>query len=169
MKTNRIIPFLLACTLSVVSMGSCSDKDTDNTISLNDNSEFLKLCTPVYKGASYVFSEKTEDLTIYLTDVKDEYYIPCFFQGNGELFFKWDKTTNTLTIEESYTGMSNGAYPVYISSQKKYEDFKGVDAQRSFYDIATGAFHFFVLMETAEDSGMIYVETNLLFEVNSRL
>ena len=89
--------------------------------------------------------------------------------GDGELFFKWDKTTNTLTIEESYTGMSNGAFPVYIASQKKYNDFKGVDAQRSFYDIATGAFHFFVLMETADDNGMIYVETNLVFEVKSRL
>ena len=65
--------------------------------------------------------------------------------------------------------MSNGAYPIYILSQKKYNDFKDQEAQRSFFDIATNTFNFFVLMETADDTGPIYIETNLVFEINPAL
>ena len=169
MKTNRIISSLFACILVMMSMSSCFEKDTDDTISFNDNSAFLKLCTPVYKGTSFVLGERTEELTLYLTNEKDEYYIPSFFYGEGELFFRWDKTTNTLTLEESYSGMSNGAYPIYILSQKKYNDYKAQEAQRSFFDIATNTFNFFVLMETADDTGPIYIETNLVFEIKSAL
>ena len=169
MKTNRIIRFSFAFILAMASVCSCIDPNDDDTISFVDNSEFLKRCTPVYKGTSFVFGEKTEDLTLYSTETKDEYYIPLFFLGDGELFFTWDKTTNTLSIEESYSGMTNGAYPVYIASQKKYNDFKGEDAQRSFYDLATNTFNFNVLMETADNDGLVYVETNLVFEVKSAL
>jgi hypothetical protein len=169
MKTNRIIRFSFAFILAMAAVCSCIDPNVEENISFVDNSEFLKRCTPVYKGSSYVFGEKTAELTLYSTETKDEYYIPLFFLGDGEMFFTWDKENNTLSVEESYTGMSNGAYPVYIMSQKKYDEFKGDEAQRSFYDIATKSFNFNVLMQTADDDGIVYVETNLVFAIESTL
>ena len=169
MKYNRIIGFIFAGTLALLSMNSCFEKNPEEELSFIDNEAFLKLCTPVYKGIGYALGEKTEDLTMYHTDTQDEYYIPHYFLGGGELFFTWDRTTNTLSIEESYTGMSRGAFPIYIMSQKKYDDYKAAEAQRSFFDFATNTFNLFVLMETADDNGIIYLETNLVFEIKSAL
>lgn len=167
MRISRIIACLFAGVLAGLTMNSCGDKNIDDPISFNDNTEFLKKCTPVYKGNSYVLEETTTDLTLYSTGETDEYYIPNFFKGQGEFLFLWDKGTNSLTVEESYTGLSNGVYPVYIMSQKKYNDYKGNEAMRSFFDIATNTFNFFILMETADDDGMVYVDTPVIFEIKS--
>ena len=169
MKRSRIITFLIAGALAGTAFYSCNEPVKDDHLSFSDNSEFLKKCTPIYKGISYVLEETTEDLTLYKIYDSDEYYIPNFFKGQGELLFLWDKSTNTLTVEESDTGLSNGIYPVYIMSQRRYDEYKGNDAMRSFFDIATNTFNFNVLMETADDYGMIYVDTQIIFEIKSSL
>ena len=45
--------------------------------------------------------------------------------------------------------------------------FKGSHAQRSFYEPTDKTFYFDVVMETADDDGMVYVETLMTFKVIS--
>ena len=52
-------------------------------------------------------------------------------------------------------------------SQDHYNAFKGSHAQRSFYAPADKTFFFNVVMETADDYGMVYVETLMTFKVTS--
>ena len=52
-------------------------------------------------------------------------------------------------------------------SQDHYNAYKGSRAQRSFYEPTDKTFFFDVVMETADDYGMVYVETLMTFKVIS--
>ena len=165
---KSIILYAIQAVIAVLSVTACRENlpevpssSTSTTTVIDEKS------TPVFKGNGYAFQEYTNDITMYKTSEKDEYCIPGFFKGVGEILFLWDKNTNTLSLEESYTAISNGFYPVYIISQERYDAYKGINAQKSFYAPADKTFFFNVVMETADDYGMVYVETLLTFKVIS--
>ena len=165
---KSIILYAIPAVIAILSATACGTKLPDTTTTTTTTTTVVDAkSTPVFKGTGHALQEDTEDLTMYKTSLENEYCIPDFFKGVGELLFFWDKNTNTLSLEESYTAISNGFYPVYIISQERYDAYKGINAQKSFYAPADKTFFFNVVMETADDYGMVYVETLMTFKVTS--
>ena len=165
---KSIILYAIPAVIAILSATACGTKLPDTTTTTTTTTPVVDAkSTPVFKGTGHALQEDTNDLTMYKTSLENEYCIPNFFKGVGELLFFWDKNTNTLSLEESYTAMSNGFYPIYIMSQDHYNSYKGSRAQRSFYEPTDKTFFFDVVMETADDDGMVYVETVMTFKVIS--
>lgn len=164
MKNNRFL-FTVAAVAAILASASCNRTLPDVNPGTTDSTVVTVKSKPVFKGTGYTLMETTEDLTMYSTGYKDEYSIPGYFKGIGELLFFWDRTTNIVTLEESFTAMVNEGYPIYIMSQNQYKAFKGDNAKNSFYEPVDKKFYFDVVMETADDDGMVYVETVMTFKV----
>ena len=162
MKIRTLACGLAAATIALCTCG-CEKSVGDSSSTYNPD---LEGCTALYSGYSLVLGTKTEGLTLYKTDITDEYFVPYFFGGTGGFEFKWDKETNYLSVLETYTGMNNGVYPVYILSQSKYENLAGDSAQKSFYNPADKTFTFYVVFETSDDeTGITHVFTEISFTI----
>ncbi len=148
--------------LSLCVLGCYTNLDDYNTTSWTPSAA-LDDCTPLYVGNTTVLEEVCEKVTLYATNTKDEYYIPYFFMGNGELAFTWDKKTNLLSLIESYTGLFNVGNPVYVISQSNYQLYMNNDARDSYFDPATQMFTFNVMFETASETGLILRQPTVLY------
>ena len=131
----------------------------------------LKDLTPLYKGTSEHFGNRTEDVILYATKAEGLYYIHQFFgEDGGGIGFNWDRKTNKITVEESFTGLLGEGGPVYILSQGKYLLNAGEDALDSFFSPSTGIFSFYVVMETADALGQpVQFTTVLNYTINTTL
>ena len=169
MNFKKLLLTFVICLFSLGFAVSCED-DPVNNGGIN-NVDPLKGCTPIFKGTSIALEEKKEDLILYMTDVKDEYFIPYFFNGAlGEITFEWNRSTNEIAMKETYTGLLNLGYPVYLVSQCKYNDTMGEKVEKSYYDPATNSFSFSVLLEMMDDAGnVVLIPTLLGFEVTETL
>lgn len=131
---------------SAAVLGSCTPER--NVTSGYVKKDKFDGCTAIYKGTSVSFDAKKEGLTLYSTEVENEYFIPYFFNGaSGELDFTWDKSSNKLQLIESNTGVFYSGYPVYVLSQSRYLEEMGDKAKESIFDPNTRTFTFNVLLE----------------------
>lgn len=147
----------LAVSLSAI---SCKEDPDPATFGINVSMDDL---TPLYKGVSEHFGNKTEDAILYATKVEDLFYIHQFFgEDGGGLGFKWDRETNKISVEESFTGLLGEGGPVYVLSQGKYLFYTGEEALDSFFSPSTGIFSFYVVMETADAIGQPVQFTTVL-------
>ena len=97
---------------------------------------------------------------------EDLFYIEGFFGAEGGLLFTWDKDSNLLSVEESYTGLFNERGPIYVVSQSKYRFILGSEAQNSTYIPSTGLFTFHVIFEFADyDGTTVYMPSILTYTV----
>lgn len=157
-RFSRVLALLAICFFA----SNCyRDWNNDNTVWTGPAA--LDDCTPLYVGCTTVLEEVCEKVTLYATETQNEYYIPYFFMGNGELTFKWDRTTNLLSLIESYTGLFNVGNPIYVISQSNYRLYMDKDAKDSFYDPATQMFTFNVMFETASETGTILRQPTVLY------
>lgn len=152
---KRIIKVILLSVLlmeSATVLSSCT-KDPIGTGSFVKKEKFDG-CTAIYKGTSESFEAKKEGLTLYSTEVENEFFIPYFFNGApGELNFTWDKESNKLQLIESCTGLSYYDYPVFVLSQNRYLAEMGDKAKESTFDPVTRTFTFNVLLEMSNGIG----------------
>jgi len=148
---------------------SCEEENTDS--GFTGMKEQFDGCVAIYKGESTALGQKLGDLTLYKTNVEDEYFIPYFFYGAyGELDFFWDQKTNILRVENTFSGLYNDIYPVNVLDQKEYEKTYGEAGQKSYFDPATKTFSFTVLMETAiGDNDVIRTTEVLEFKITEVL
>jgi len=157
---NKILAFASV----ILALASCNKDDTKKISSGSGYN--LDGCTAVYVGTSTFSETETEGLTMYLTEIEDEYYIPKFFQGEGGIEFTWNKTTNEVRMVEGYAGVSGALTAMIIGSQAAYENLMGAEAKKSWYDPVTSTFTFYVLVEMADDYGsMSQVTTMLNFKI----
>jgi len=91
---------------------------------------------------------------------EDLYYLDYFYDGDGSFGFKWDKTTNVISIVQCDTGLCyNYFYPIDFLSQATYEVEMGVNALPSYYSPDEDKFYFNVLYQTAESDNQIFRNT----------
>lgn len=168
MKVSKILGAVALSFLCCFVPG-CDDNSVSNGLIVDDDSssnDYLAKCTPIAKGYSFSLDSKYDGLTLYKTDVANEYYIPYFFSGTqGELAFFWDKETNELTLEESYSGLFNDDCPVYVLSQYEYRDTMGEAAEKSYYNPESKRFVFNVVLETLLGTNKIVRTSTVLYFV----
>lgn len=161
---KKIIPFISQCLLLISSAAALTSCTTKKMVSggygQKDNFEG---CTAIYKGTSESFDKKKEGLTLYSTEVENEYFIPYFFNGApGELNFTWNKENNRLQLIESNTGLFFSDYPVYVLSQSRYLSEMGDKAKESVFDPNTRTFTFNVLLEMGNGTGGSFTSPSVL-------
>ena len=149
MKRN-IISFILTAFLAVPALTSCSDNFKTTSTSSSGSSISLD-GVKVFTGTCTAFGVTTKEVPMYYVEDEDVYYVAYYYSGDGSFDFKWDKTTNKVSIQECCTGFFYSFYPVYTVSQEVYESTMGADAQPSYYDPATKTFTFNILYETVDD------------------
>lgn len=126
--------------------------------------------TPLYSGTSTFLETNMEGITLYETTVKGVFYLNGCFGSDGGLIFLWDKETNLLSVEESYTGLYNETGPVYVVSQKQYQSLAGINALDSVYSPSAKTFTFNIILEYADRDGtIIHGPTILIFTVKKDL
>ena len=163
---RRFIQFAAAAVLCL-SLSVCGD-DSPSGASLGIGMS-LEDMTPLYKGVSDHFGSKSENIVLYATKIENLYYIHQFFgEDSGGLAFYWDRNTDKITLEESFSGLMGEGGPVFVLAQSKYLLCAGSDAEDSFYSPASGIFTFNVVMETTDALGQpVQFTTVLNFTVKS--
>ena len=151
--TNRSTSFAFAFIIAIAALASCDD--STNSSKISSQSSVLS-GEKVFTGTCTAFGTETKDVSIYYVAEEDVYYPAYYYSGEGSFDFKWDKTTNRISIQECCTGLFNGFNPIDALSQEEYETTLGSEAQPSYYDPDTQTFVFNILYETADESGATY-------------
>lgn len=161
MKTRTFFLTILLAAACLCAAG-CIEKSPGEKY-IPEYKDAFEGCTPLFKGTSTAFGVKCENLTLYKTNVEKEYFIPYFFDGAmGELDFFWDTETGEISMENTFTGLFNLSYPIYVLDQKEYESIQGANAQSSYFDKASGTFTFSVAVETADGDNSIVRSVHIL-------
>lgn len=157
-----------ALLLAAMAPATISCNSDNNSTSLNRVDAFAG-CTPLYVGNSTALEEVTKDLILYYVDDEDVFWIPYFFKDTqGQIEFKWNRETNKIEMRETVTGMYNEGYPVYVLSQKQYNNMLGSEAKESYYDPATKSFTFCVLLQMSTETGVLFTKDTILkFDITS--
>ena len=165
----KLIKLLALASIMCLFSVSCKE-DTGGSASLGIQLSLDDL-TPLYKGTSSFMGNSKSDVVLYSTKIENLYYIHQFFgEDGGGLGFTWDRQTNKISLEESFTGLLGEGGPVFVLSQSKYLFYAGEDAIESFFSPATGVFSFYVVMETADATGQAVQFTTVLnFSIKSGL
>lgn len=150
--TKFLFPLCMALSLSCMALVSCdNDNYTKGGLVKPEKLEG----TVISKGVCNAFNATTESAQMCFVERTGTYYIDYFCNGDGSFGFKWDKTTNRISIIEFETGLFSGMYPIDFLSQKDYESEMGDNAEPSLFDPVTNLFTFNVLYQTAIEDGVL--------------
>ena len=168
-KKHRFIPTLFAAmALALILPVSCEEDPYEGGV--GGGGVTLDDYTPLFKGTCVFLETNVEDVTLYQTTMKGVYYLNACFGSDGGLIFLWDKETNLLSVEESYTGLYNEVGPVYVVSQSQYRSLAGINALDSAYFPSANKFTFNIILEYALYDGTItHQPTTLVFSVKENL
>lgn len=112
----------------------------------------------VSTGSCTVSGTTYEGATLYYIKSYDEYYIDCFFEGNGAFNFYWNRNTDSISMIDCFTGLYKNCFPIYFLSQSMYDSEMGSNAKPSYYDPQNNTFTFNVMYETSNDGITVYRE-----------
>lgn len=157
------ISICLATAFCMLSILSCN-KDNTSSSSIKRTIKMEEIST----GSCTISGNTYEGATLYYAESLGEYYLHCFFKGEGLFCFKWDKTTNKISLVDCATGLYNYSNPIYFLSQSAYETEMGASASPSYYNPESNTFTFNVMYETANFDGTPIMGTMAITYIPSK-